>query len=86
MHTTCPCKTTSIKLEPKEVKQNEIQRCQRMKQNIYGCRPTVCHTYHPQETHMNNECGSRSVIKAFIISKLLLVTVFFHYILLQFHI
>ncbi|GIX89432.1 hypothetical protein CDAR_304301 [Caerostris darwini] len=48
VHTTCPCETTSIKLEPKEVNQNETQRCQRMKQNIYGRRPTVCLNYHPQ--------------------------------------
>ncbi|GIY05632.1 hypothetical protein CDAR_74031, partial [Caerostris darwini] len=86
VYTTCPCETTSIKLEPKEVKQNETQRCQRMKQNIYRRRPTVCLNYHPEETDMNNECGSCSVIKAFSISKLLLVTAFFHYILLQFHI
>ncbi|GIX76068.1 hypothetical protein CEXT_249491 [Caerostris extrusa] len=77
VYTTCPCETTSIKLEPKEVKQNETQRCQRMKQNICGRRPTVCLNYHPQETDMNNECGSCSVIKAFSISKLLLVTAFF---------
>ncbi|GIX90953.1 hypothetical protein CEXT_810541 [Caerostris extrusa] len=48
-----------------------------MKQNIYRRRPTVCLNYHPEETDMNNECGSCSVIKAFSISKLLLVTAFF---------
>ncbi|XP_055932113.1 voltage-dependent calcium channel subunit alpha-2/delta-3-like isoform X2 [Argiope bruennichi] len=86
VYTTCPCETTSVKLEPKEVKQNETLRCLRMKQNIYRRRPSPCINYHPEETDMNNECGSCSVIKAFSISNLLLASAIFHYILLHFHV
>ncbi|GFQ67871.1 hypothetical protein TNCT_305321 [Trichonephila clavata] len=85
VYTTCPCETASVKLEPKEVRQNETQRCQRMKQNIYRRRPNVCLNYHPEETDMNNECGGCSIVKAFSISNLLLVAAVCH-ILLYFHV
>ncbi|GFT08022.1 hypothetical protein TNCV_2589451 [Trichonephila clavipes] len=48
VYTTCPCETASVKLESKEVRQNETLRCQRMKQNIYRRRPNVCLNYHPE--------------------------------------
>lgn len=48
VYTTCPCETTSVKLEAKEVRQNDTLRCQRMKQNIYRRRPNVCLNYHPE--------------------------------------
>lgn len=48
VYTTCPCETTSVKLEPKEIRQNDTLRCVRMKQNIYRRRPNVCLNYHPE--------------------------------------
>ncbi|XP_054723826.1 voltage-dependent calcium channel subunit alpha-2/delta-3-like [Uloborus diversus] len=78
VYTTCPCETTSVKLEPKEVSQNETLRCTRMKQNMYRRRPNVCLNYHPEEADMNNECGGSSQNKAFSISNLFLGLIIFY--------
>ncbi|KAG8188011.1 hypothetical protein JTE90_009887 [Oedothorax gibbosus] len=86
VYTTCPCETTSVKLEPTEVRQNETLRCARMKQNIYRRRPNVCLNYHPEETDMKQECGSSSFLKSFSISNLLVLITIIQYILQRFHI
>ncbi|KFM63762.1 Voltage-dependent calcium channel subunit alpha-2/delta-3, partial [Stegodyphus mimosarum] len=86
VYTTCPCETTSVKLEPKEVRQNETLRCLRMEQNIYRKRPDVCINYHPEETDMNHECGGSSYIKSINISNLILGLAIFYYTLNCFHI
>nr|XP_042910235.1 voltage-dependent calcium channel subunit alpha-2/delta-3-like isoform X1 [Parasteatoda tepidariorum]XP_042910236.1 voltage-dependent calcium channel subunit alpha-2/delta-3-like isoform X2 [Parasteatoda tepidariorum] len=86
VYTTCPCETTSLKLEPKEVHQNETLRCLRMKQNIYRRRPNVCLNYHPEEADLNHECGGSSHTKAHSISNLIIGLTTLYYIVQHFHV
>ncbi|XP_076313595.1 voltage-dependent calcium channel subunit alpha-2/delta-3-like isoform X2 [Tachypleus tridentatus] len=61
----CPCVTTPVKLESKEIQHNETLRCLRMKHSMYRKRPDSCINYHPQEKTIK-QCGRGSLVCASI--------------------
>ncbi|XP_022243201.1 voltage-dependent calcium channel subunit alpha-2/delta-3-like [Limulus polyphemus] len=61
----CPCVTTPVKLESKEIQHNETLRCLRMKHSMYRKRPVSCINYHPQEKTIK-QCGRGSLVCASI--------------------
>lgn len=49
---TCNCQKKKLSIEPNEIKYNDEQQCQLLKQEKYRRRPSGCHNYHPQVCHV----------------------------------
>ncbi|XP_027206254.2 voltage-dependent calcium channel subunit alpha-2/delta-3-like isoform X2 [Dermatophagoides pteronyssinus] len=72
---TCNCQKKKLSIEPNEIKYNDEQQCQLLKQEKYRRRPSGCHNYHPQEKEIR-QCGrAYTLLSSWLLSSSLISSI-----------